>query len=197
MSEEIRRLKKVIAGLEEENTQLQQYKDQVANLRITLNFLERENSKFKKELDFAKSEIAEMDINRKVEMEKLKSSFDEMDELLLKEKDNHRMEEEKLLNIISQLEMNLRLSEEKEQSLKLASEKINRLKKDKEKLQEKIAEYKQNETIYNRLKLELKARNDELANEVENLTIENTKLKNILEHEKDEVLFISNFRTLC
>ena len=189
MGEEIRQLKKLLAELKQENSQLVQYKDQVKNLRNIIGSLEKENAKLHKELEFAKSEIDEMDANRKIEMEKVKSSFDEMDELLIKEKKSHRMEEEKLLNIISQLEANLRLSEKGELNAKNTLDDLNQLKKSKKKIQDQLNEYKQHANVHNRVKLELKAKNDELANKVENLSAENTKLKALLEHEKTEVIF--------
>ena len=191
MGEEIRHLKKVIVNLEEEKTQLLRYKNQAYKSKSEYNSLERENDKLKKEIEIAREEITEMDNNRKLEMEKLKKSFDEMDELLIKEKEEHKTEEEELLGRIAQLESKLEIAELKIKEMTDDLNKLNQLKDDAKKLKEKLDLCKKRENdnneIYNKTNRDLKVNNDKLEKTVENLIIENNKLKVLLEDEKHSV----------
>ena len=184
MSEELRRQRKIIVDLEDEKAQLLEYRER----------LNDENTELKDELRRTNKMLVDMEYARKLEMEKLKSSFDEMDELLEKEKDAHRIEEDKLKRIISNLEIKYKETNDMNKKEEGHLEKLKKLKENEKKLQENINNLKKRESEAkfqcNRNKsvlLDLQNRNKELMNMMEKMGTENDRLKSLLETEQKKV----------
>jgi len=199
MNEEIRTQRNVIKSLEEENAKLLQYKEKVKQLKSECDYLAKENSKLQQEKNLNNNQIAEIEEAHQLELEKLKHSFDEMDGLLQQEKSIHKKEEQKLLNIINQL--NDKLSEaridieNKGRSERMYMEKLDELKESNKKLKESVSSYKKNEannkTLLTKSKetiKELQLKNRELTEVIENSNLEKVQFQALIEHEKEKVL---------
>jgi chromosome segregation ATPase len=200
MSEEIRAQRNAIKNLEEENAKLLEYKEKVKQLKSECDYLARENSKLQQEKNMNGNQITEIEEAHQLELEKLKRSFDEMDELLQQEKTIHKKEEEKLLNTINQLNNKLNEThmniENKGREERMLMEKVDELKESNKKLKENITSYKKKETNNKSLLAksketikELQLKNRELTEVIESANLEKAKLQALIEHEREKVFF--------
>jgi len=137
LSEELKARHKQISRLESDKTQLLAIKDQFADVNKEREKLVRDNNKLTKELRSLEREIEKMKSMRQIEAEKYKSSFDKMDELIEKEREAHRLEEQKLREANIELQIHLQHSNsllEKMQNESYSKEKCSKeLKKEQEK----------------------------------------------------------------
>eukprot|EP00826_Nyctotherus_ovalis_P024909 TRINITY_DN19222_c0_g1_i2.p1 TRINITY_DN19222_c0_g1~~TRINITY_DN19222_c0_g1_i2.p1 ORF type:complete len:340 (-),score=116.65 TRINITY_DN19222_c0_g1_i2:517-1386(-) len=202
MSEEVRVQRNTIRELEEENAKLVGCKEKVKQLKNECDFLAKENSKLQQELSITQSHIREIEEGHQTELEKLKHSFDEMDELLQHEKNSHKKEEEKLRDTISQLNSKLNEVyvdiENKGRSERMRNEKIDELKESNKKLKENLGSYKKRETNNKALLAksketikELQLKNRELTDVIESTSLEKAQLQALLEHEKEKVFRVA------
>jgi len=197
MSEEMKRQREVIADLEEEKNQLLKYKKQVEGLRNECFTLRNENSELRNTLNKANKKINDIEYTRKIEIEKLKNSFDEMDELLEKEKEAHKIKEQKLMTIINSLEAKYKSTTEeiikRNQKQDEYMSKLSMHKENEKKLQDSVKNSKKREmelkNQLNKITKELQAKNKELLNMVEKIGSDNDGLKLQIEAEKKKVHF--------
>ena len=164
--------------------------------------MKNENASLKEEIKALKIDIIETERKKKLDTDKFKKSFDEMDYLLGKEKEVHKMEEEKLLAIVTELEEKLKITEdvliEKQKGEKFYAEEITVTKEAKRKLLGDLDAGKKRElefeVLYKKSRgtiSELQANNRELTEFAEKTATENTNLKKMMEEEKDKVIIIS------
>jgi len=185
MSEELRKQRKIISDLEDERIKLLDYKNQANSLKSELNFFKTENGNLKEELKSYKNDIEEIERRRKAEIEKYRKSFDEMDDLLEKEKEAHRIEEEKLVSIITNLEEKLKscnsIIEEKDRNAKFIFEELSLHKESKQKFVENIENCKRRE-------LELESLYKNAKNAFNEIQIKNKELSQMAQKSNEEVM---------
>lgn len=96
LSEELRLKRKQIADLETERNALLQSRDKMLEIARERDMILAENRRLETQMGQLRAELSELKQRRQIENEKCKRSFDEMDALVEKEREAHRVQEEAL-----------------------------------------------------------------------------------------------------
>ena len=197
LSEELRVKRKQITDLETERGQFLQYREQLLGAIHEKDALASENKKIREDLMQTQEELADIKKKRQIETDKFKKSFDEMDSLIEKEREAHKLEEDKLKQINKQLENKIVLltssldefNNERSQFEKLSMQQLESHKESKRQLMEGVERAKQREMEY-----EAKCR--EAKNEASILQTRCIDLESANEKFKAEVFKLSQYQSL-
>ena len=208
LSEELKVKRRQIMDLENDKAQLLGVKDQLLATNRERDFLARDNEKLKGEIKMIKEELGEIKRKKQSETDKYKKSFDEMDALIEKEREAHRMEEENLKQLNQQLQNQLKhmssvledfqrekleserfcaeLQEsEKESKLQLA-EAADRAKQKDHEYEADCKDIKSEALLLQNKCLELESTNEKLRGEIFKLA----QYQSLFNIEKDKVAFL-------
>jgi len=122
----LRTKRKEISKLEAENKKLIDFRDQFFKLQKELFEQTAENKSLHIQLSENKSLLQEIKKRREEEISKYKESFDEIDAILLKERQNSKARESNLVSEIGTLEQTIKTQNEKISSLQSENEQLSK-----------------------------------------------------------------------